>query len=405
MPHSIEELEKSAQRVQTSLGATPQLCMLFKYLWEHLDEHVGHRDIWEKGELRKVCRSKDKDQPFDPKKPTEGFDFRHNIRQAALDLRDALKCHFKKHPEETWCIDLPNAEYGNGYQLRCIRVANDFKVTGAFWRPHLQGANSVSVVYVEHLFYYESEKRRVFRYYDCNEEHNEAALLELYRRHGDTYQADPNGSLRTIYPYIAKGEAQALHLLSRWFGSYAAVQLQLVTSRDIHYDDLPEEDSVLLFGSVSSNRFIRRVLERHSDADITLESRTRVRLLSPKSGELQRIAELERNGCCRKFEEDGSVIIEFADEKSWPGILSRLPSPYTNRTPTTIFNSDYGTAVHALTAILTDEDRLTRGLRSLNIPISFIEYFQFLYCVDAVRHDKKPRIQAIAWRPYELKGI
>ena len=395
MSQSIEELEKIAEQVLASLGSTPQLSALFKYLWAHQETRVRSRDIWEESRLKVLCRS--------PHKNENSFKFPAVVRQAALDLRARMHAYFRKHPKESWRIELPDAE-GRGYQLESVRIANEFKVTGAFWEPHLQGERPVSVIYVQQTFYYDRKNRLVFRYYDCNREHGKDALPELHKNHGDRHQ-DTNESLRPIYPYIAKGDAEALHLIRKWFGKYAAVQVQPVTTRNYRSDDFPDDDSVILFGSAPSNRFTRHLLERHQDVPIVLEDRTRVRLLSPTSAERQRIAGLEKDGYCRLREMDDSCIIDFADDKSWPGILTRLPNHYTSRTPTTIFDSAFGTAVLAIADLLTDEHRLPRGLQALNISLPFIDYFQFLYCVDAVRHDTKPRILPIAWRPYQEKGI
>ena len=407
MPSATEELDGLPQlsgRILASLSATPQLHTLFKYLWDNLEEHVEIRDIWEKGGLKERSRAESKNKPFDTKKPWEGFDYRPNVRQAVFDLRKALKGYFKKNPKECWSIDLPDAEGSKGYRLRCIRVANDFRVTGTFWEPHLQGDGySVSAVYVEQLFYHDSQKNLVFRYYDCNEEHSKAALNELYLMHGDIYKEPSGGqseSVKPVYPYVAKGEALAVSLLGKWFSNYAAVKIQALTTRNIHHDDIAEDDSLILFGSVSNNRFIRKLLDRHRDVAFSIENRTRVRIASPTHLERQRIADLEKAGYC-SFENGGDdLIIDFTAARGWPGILTRLPSYHTSRTPTTIFNSDFGTATHALADFLTDEKRLPRGLQSLKIPTTFADYFQFLYCVDAVRDDAKPLIHAIAWRPY-----
>ncbi len=409
MPGDIEELDELAERLLASLGATPQLHALFKYLWESRGDYVENRDIWEKGGLKERSRTGSKKKSFDPKRPTEGFDYRPNIRQAVLDLRGALKRYFKKNSRECWRIDLPDAERGKGYRLRCIRVANDFKVTGTFWDPHLQGPGyCVSAVYVEQLFYHDNEKNLVFRYYDCNEEHSKEALTELYLKHGTLFKKparDKEESVRPIYPYIAKGEALAVNLLGKWFSNYAAVKVQPLSTRNIHHDDMAEEDSLILFGSASNNRFIRKLLERHQDLPFRIDDRTRARISHPKHEDRQRIAHLENLGFCSCEEDGDDVVIEFIAEKGWPGILTRLPSHHTSRTPTTIFNSDFGTASHALADFLTDEKRLPRGLESLKIPTGFADYFQFLYCVDAVRDDAKPQIHAIAWRPYMPTAI
>lgn len=401
MGHPIEELEKIAERVQTTLGSTPQLCALFKYLWAEQEAHVGHRAIWETGGLKALCRSKDKD--------AKNFDFAPNVRQAVLDLRKALKSYFRRHPTESWRIELPNADQGRGYRLECSRVANGVTVTGAFWGPHLQGVHSVSVVHVEQLFYYDREQGLVFRYYDCNEEHGPVALSELHHQHGDIYPEPPRGQsdrLKPVYPYVAKGEALAIQLLDKWFADHGAVKINPATTRNLHHDDLVEEDSLILFGSAPSNRFIRALLDRHQDAPMTLENRSRVRLLATTSAERETISELVKAGCCTVDCEGDDCILEFEADKSWPGILMRLPNFQDSRTATTVFNSDYGTAIHALTDFVTDEDRLRKGLQLLGIDQRKLgEYFQFLYCVDAVRHDKKPRIHAIAWRQYKPTGI
>lgn len=412
MPSSIEELEDLTQlsgRVLASLSATPQLHALFKYLWDHLDVHVGNRDIWEKGGLKERSRAEGKDKPFDPRRPADGYDYRPNVREALRDLRRVLEGYFKRNPTEVWRIDLPDAELGKGYQLRCIRVANDIRMTGAFWEPHLLGAgHPVSAVYVEQLFFYDEEKNLVFRYYDCNEEHSQEASNELYVQHGAIYKRPPkdqSAKIKPIYPYVAKGEALAMHVLSKWFSTYAAVKIQTISSRNIHRDEIPEDDSLILFGSASSNRFIRKLLERHQDVAFAIENRTRVRVVRPSHAELQRISELEKSGHCT-FKNEGEIcIIDFAPARSWPGILTRLPSCHTSRTPTTIFNSDFGTAAQALTDFLTDENRLMRGLKSLKIADAFPDYFQFLYCVDAAREDTRPLIHPIAWRPYMSTGI
>ncbi len=211
--------------------------------------------------------------------------------------------------------------------------------------------------------------------------------------------------MRAIYPYVAKGDAEATHLISRWFANYASVQTTPTVTRNLDRNDSTDEHSLILFGSASSNRFIRNLMQAHEDLPITLETRTRVSVSAPLTPqEQQQIADLEKKGAFRVVPAERGCILDFSSGTYWPAILTRLPNPHITDIPTTVFNTDFGMAVCALAAILTNEPRLRRSFERLELPEA-PEYFQFLYCVEARNHGPKQVVEPIAWFGYKPRGI
>lgn len=386
-----------------SIARARQIRKLFELLWQHSDVPLNTATLWDKllfglctSDKKKKsaeCKSERKKKKSKASKGEESqdYDYEKNVRQHCLVLRRALETHFAK-AKTGWIIELPSADNGVGYQLSCVFLGPSADAAYAFWQPHLVGGRPVSTIHVEHLFFEDDNDGMVFRYYDCNAEHSKKAeneLLVLHQRSG----------VRAVYPYASWGELRARDAITTWFDKRAHCRVEHFVTRQIEQDEPAWQRSLILLGGATSHRFIRRALKFYPNLDVSLEGRTRAILHRPNDDEKKRIGGLSEKQC-KVTVADDKCILDFAAENNLvPAILTRIPNPFTSAAPITILNSEFGNAVRLLARAVTDEERLTRGLKTLGLEEQKLRpYFQF-FCGVAINPDPHP-IKPLAWREY-----
>jgi hypothetical protein len=391
------ELAALAERFLESpdVAVAPQRKALFTHLWHHRASPSPAKDIWDEA-LYKLSRAKNKD--------AENYDYPGTVRKSCEDLRERLN-QFFAGATHGWSISLPPALQGVGWQLECLRFDDPPTATELFWQPHLDSPKT-SLIYVQQLFFEDMRDGLVFRYFDCNAEHSKDGLEELRKRHPREYKRRAE-TLTTTYPYVAWGEAEAKNDITQWFDRHAPTQIDAVRMRHLDYDEHRWGHSLILFGAAHGNRFITKVLESYPDLPMTLNDRVRVTLDKPPT-------EDQRNAIAKlpaivspDYQDDAKCVLEFRTGGEYvPIILTRVanPNPSGGNAPVTIFNSHFGSPIHQMAHILTNDRRLTRALAMLNLQPPFPASFQLL-CAAPRRVDDDRLVQPLAWRPYYPVGI
>jgi hypothetical protein len=413
------ELDQAAKRISElpDIAASPQLSRLFVYLWRHRGAPEKAETIWVQSGLDEVRRkppSKKLGQDETIREEKKPFDCRSNISTAVHDIRSAMARHYAEK-KENLRIYIPPSDPGVGYQMRYFRVEETFNLTRAFWGPHLRSDRQICTIFVEQLFFHDPDKEFLIRFYDCNQERSTEALDALHKR-----PAPPVATkkLVPVYPFVAVGEANAAISIARWFDDFTSTNVHRIITREITgRDKTTDESSLILFGSAASNRFIEKTLKTFTDLPIKFESRTRVSIKKPitKSAivdEEKRLKELEATGACKMNETQSRWMLDFkVKPKHFPGILTRVPNLHNARVPTTIFNSEFGTAIGTLADILTDETRLKRGAAMMGLQSDKLpEHFQMLFCTEARNdpeedHNAKNRVKPLVWRTYKTTAF
>jgi hypothetical protein len=376
-----------------SIGESPSLAALFKYLWERKEIKSQTVNVWEEC-LYAVSRSKDKDLPRDQ------YDYERPVRERCKLLRKALQ-EYSSRQNAAWIVDLPSGIPTQGYQLRLVQKRNEAEGTFIFWRDHLSCNSDVCLVYVEFLFFQSWRNRYVISYHDCVEEHPALALEELKKKHPEAYDQEIN----VAYPFVSAGEIEARDLIAEWFDKHAMVRLKTAVTRRRNDKDI-WNDSLILFGERTGHKMIAEVLNTQPDLEIslterwvTLEGRTRgqVKVKNPTEEELKRFARFmpERKGaeCLLHFSpQEGTVLV----------IVTRVPNPYS-RSVVTIINADFGRAIDQVAALLTDKERMN-SKEWPKLGNSPAHSFQVLYAIPvrsfAVDYLPAKELEPLAWREY-----
>lgn len=335
---------------------------------------------------------------------------RDNVRQQCSALAKALDDYFstsrdgESETTSPWVIDLPRGGPVQGYELECKKHNDPQSFTRAFWKPHLEAQRPTSLVYVEQLFYIDRPKGLVFRYYDCNEEDQTKAIAELKNRHREIGDDALIESFFPLHPYVARGEIKARDLIVDWFAKYALEEVRPVVTRDLNQDSPTWDNSLILFGSASDNRFIRKVERRYPHLPIQLLNRTAVTIKDVTSEERTRLEEPRAEAHYDLDFTDSACTLSFYPEKGTaPAILTRLPHPDVIHASVTIFNSDIGGAIQQLARVVTEEEWIREAAEHLRRKPPFFPFFQ-VFCAVSIRSHHR-RIYPLVWRRYLPKGI
>jgi hypothetical protein len=327
-----------------------------------------------------------------------------NIRERCKAVSDALDNYFEGK-KTGWIIELPEGGPSKGYQLECKYRDDPKAITRAFWHPHLEIGQPVSILYAEQLFFLDADKGSLFRYYDCNAEHGPEALRELNRLHGATHPEIFNANLTPIYPYVAWGEAHASDLIVKWFRDNAFEKVDSLITRRLRYiyDRQVKQNSLILFGTISGNRFVNDILGSYTDLPMWLESRSSASIrCSLTMAELRWLEEHQQPGLYRLLTRDDAMTLEFDQpQKIAPVLVTRVSNPHAQspRVPVTIFDTEFGSHVRTLARILTDEERLRDSLTRLDVTMPLPSSFQVL-CAASVGSDEIGTVIPLLWRPY-----
>ena len=324
------------------------------------------------------------------------------MRTQCDDLRGIIR-KFAGTISGGWCLEFPEAIPGVGYRLECFRLDEPPTLTESFWRPHLEPSSDISLIYVQQLFFEDTEEGMVFRYFDCNAEHSEPGLDELKTRHRNEFKR--HDKLVPTYPYVAWGEAEAKNAIIRWFERHALTKIGDARTRDLHYDEERWKQSLILFGAASGNRFIAKVLDSYTDLPIKLSARAQVTIKSPgpdDRGIFDGLPDVVTPAYAH-----GTCTLDFRSDKGYvPIILTRVANPevQAGNAPVTIFNSHFGAAVFQMAYNLTDERALKDTLAALSIPLPLPAGFEVL-CAASMRVGDNHRVRPLAWRPVTSAGV
>jgi hypothetical protein len=384
-----------------------QRTALFKYLWDNRDRVSPAIDIWE-GALHPVSTSKDKDEAH--------YNYESTVRQSYRELKMALQRYFAGFTQG-WYFDLPPAERGAGYRLEIVKLNDPDSATMAFWKAHLYPPRNVAVAYTEDLFFQDWPERLTFRYGDLNEERETRALDDLHERHAAMYKE----GLTVAYPYVAAGDIEARDLFIDWFERNALVKVQKAITRRMD-DQAIAESSLILLGSVGSNRLMSDILNHRSSQHLAFRLQAggvggngrRFNRVTIK-GTPQELTEEERQRLApyQPVRVGANYHIDFTpDEGAELAILSRVANPYVEAA-VTMFNAESGRAVEQLARLVTDEDRLYKAIGEYNSaqvarghaiwPNPLPASFEILYAVpidSLARGHRRASLEPLAWRYY-----
>lgn len=377
------------------LRNSASLTALFKYLWENRDESSNTLDIWEEA-LHKYSRSESKDLS------RGAYDYAQSVRERCLELRKAL-VDFSKHGNSPWQIILPAAKPNRGYQLQLVRSTTVSSYTFAFWEAHIKADRDVCVTYAEQLFYENWPERYAIRYYDCNDDHPGAAILELKEKHPDAYKKE----IVAAYPFVAAGDIEARDSIMRWFDTNALMNVKSGATRTRNDREI-WESSLILLGGAPGNRMIGDVLESHPELDFKLKEWC-VELDGQLFGQIlvkhYDAVELSRFQRFRPEIGDSSCALHYSAERGAVlAIVTRVTNPYAN-SAVTIVNGDFGRAIEQLADLLTSEERMHGKEWPSAIGFPMPESFQILFAIPikslSEDHLLPKQIEPIAWRIYK----
>jgi hypothetical protein len=419
------ELNEVIKRMlkSSAFSGAPMRKSLFKLLWENHEKPVRGRDIWvnlwPEEDVNKYGKPHNHVVPRvsaqrDPASAAVGKheDPRENVRQQCSALSKVLDDYFNKdergvwNTTSPWVIGLKQHGSGpkHGYELEWRRINDPNSLPRAFWRPHLDSGDPISLVYVEQRFFLDEPKGLVFRYYDCNDEQNSTARAELRQLHSEHH---PNiDELIPLHPYVARGEVSARDLIVKWFQEWALENIKHAASRLISDKDETWEHSLILFGSVSSNRFVRNVLRRYPALPIQRSSRTQftVKKLAQDPKETARIETAHLEGQCQVTMKETGCVLDFDPKQQMaPLLLTRVPNPDGTHPPVTIFDSERGRTIEQIAAVLTSHELMRQQMHRCGLEPPFPPAFQILCAISMRSHDRD--IYPLVWRTLEGKVL
>jgi len=386
-------LEALAHEILKSPGfrGAPYLAGMYGLLWRNRkrEERTTGQELWVKVWKEPANR-------YEPLGASEA-----RIRTARTELGKKLEDYCRANQTQ-WIIRLLPGGPERGYRLDCIKRDDPTSPAQLFWKAHLDWYKDISLAYAEQLFYFNPAEGCLFRFYNCNAEHETAARNELKEKHPHFY----SDSIRCFHPYVARGEMEAKELIVRWFSALFRDVNSVVT----HYqpgDTAIWQHSLILLGSAASNRFIDETLQASQGLPIHLLDRLQVNVAAPTSPE--DYARLQEQSTALRYELSGdpehSLSLHFQTDVWVPVILTRIPNPHATRACVTILNSEYGRAIEELAKALTEQEhRLQQGIDFFNIRPPYPASFQCL-CAVSIREQTGYHIRPLLWRPCSSLGF
>lgn len=419
-----EELEGVVETMLNSVAfaGAPMRRNLFQLLWQnrHKEERTSGKEIWMKLWPNEDHRKYDQQTGVREGAGVRRQHPRENVRHQCYALSKALNDYFNKgkpgggwDTTSPWVIALKPGGPEHGYQLTWKKWNDPRSLTGAFWGPHLDSRQPISLVHVEHRFFLDEPKGLVFRYYDCNEEENRSALTELLERHPEHPEIDKaiaKHELIPLHPYVARGEIGGRDLIVKWFKDAAFEEIQYAGVRDLGPNSDAWKHSLILFGSAASNRFVSRMEERYAALPIRRASRTEFKIDSVSPAEADWLQAAHSEGECgvtMAGGEGAGCTLEFDPRtKIAPVLLTRVPNPDNAHAPVTIFNSERGKAIEKIAAVLTDDERMNREVQLHSVSQlqpPFPAAFQVLFAVSM--RSLNFQICPLVWRSLKGKAL